>query len=102
LGKHHDHDSNVIYDETVKAIDTEEGCRLEGVFKINKVPGNFHLSTHAFGDVIQRLYMTGKRLDFTHTVHNLTFGEHSQMEIMQSKFGEKFEWDMEGVYIDQS
>lgn len=38
-----------IYDETVKAMDEQEGCRVEGTIIINKVPGNFHLSTHAFG-----------------------------------------------------
>ena len=35
--------------ETVKAMDDQEGCRVEGTIIINKVPGNFHLSTHAFG-----------------------------------------------------
>ena len=38
-----------IYDETIKAMDDGEGCLVEGTVIINKVPGNFHLSTHAFG-----------------------------------------------------
>ena len=41
-----------IYRDTVKAMDDNEGCLVEGTVIINKVPGNFHLSTHAFGPVI--------------------------------------------------
>ena len=42
-----------IYRDTLKALDDGEGCIVEGTAIINKVPGNFHLSTHAFGPVIQ-------------------------------------------------
>lgn len=44
------------------------GCRFEGNFKINRVPGNFHVSTHSASrqpDVI----------DMTHVIHSLTFGD---------------------------
>lgn len=73
-------DANEIYDETVKALQIEEGCLVEGTVIINKVPGNFHLSTHAFGEVIQKLYMTGHRLDFSHTINHLSFGNDTQMK----------------------
>lgn len=44
-----------------------EGCRFEGKFYINKVPGNFHISTHAAinqPDII----------DMSHTINELHFG----------------------------
>jgi hypothetical protein len=41
-----------LYTETLAAMDNQEGCIVEGTAIINKVPGNFHLSTHAFGQVI--------------------------------------------------
>ena len=44
--------ANAIFDETVQALNDQEGCIVEGTVIINKVPGNFHLSTHAFGEVI--------------------------------------------------
>jgi hypothetical protein len=72
-----------IYDETIKAMDDQEGCKVEGTIIINKVPGNFHLSTHAFGQVIQKLYMNGRQLDFTHTLHHLSFGNDTQMKQIQ-------------------
>jgi endoplasmic reticulum-Golgi intermediate compartment protein 1 len=35
-------------DDTVKTdINNGLGCRLKTRFRVNKVPGNFHVSTHA-------------------------------------------------------
>ena len=33
-------------------MEDKEGCNIEGVLIINKVPGNFHISSHAFGEPI--------------------------------------------------
>jgi len=44
-----------------------EGCLFEARFAINKVPGNFHLSTHSV-DVQPSDY------DFAHEVHEISFG----------------------------
>ncbi len=82
-------------------MDEQEGCIVEGTVIINKVPGNFHLSTHAFGQVVQMIYMGGRQLDFTHTVKHLSFGNDTQMKQIQSKYGEKFVFDMDGHHIDQ-
>jgi hypothetical protein len=41
-----------ILEQTIKAMEEKEGCNVVGTLIINKVPGNFHLSTHAFGDVV--------------------------------------------------
>ena len=78
----------------------EEGCLVEGTVIINKVPGNFHLSTHAFGEVIQKLYMTGHRLDFSHTINHLSFGNDTQMKQIQNKYDEKFNFDLDNLHID--
>ena len=43
------------------------GCLFEAKFHVNKVPGNFHLSTHSV-DVQPDEY------DFAHEVHEVTFG----------------------------
>jgi Endoplasmic reticulum vesicle transporter len=66
--------SNDILEQTIKALDAREGCNLVGTVIINKVPGNFHVSTHAYGDVVQRLYMGGRALDFSHEIKHLSFG----------------------------
>uniref|UniRef100_A0A4W2GBF2 Endoplasmic reticulum-Golgi intermediate compartment protein n=1 Tax=Bos indicus x Bos taurus TaxID=30522 RepID=A0A4W2GBF2_BOBOX len=47
------------------------GCRFEGQFSINKVPGNFHVSTHSATAQPQNP-------DMTHIIHKLSFGDTLQ------------------------
>lgn len=44
------------------------GCRLEIKFQINKVPGNFHLSTHSARKQPQSI-------DMAHVIHEISFGD---------------------------
>ncbi|XP_066572640.1 endoplasmic reticulum-Golgi intermediate compartment protein 1 [Amia ocellicauda] len=55
------------------------GCRFEGKFSINKVPGNFHVSTHSATAQPQNP-------DMTHVIHKLAFGEKLQVENVQGAF----------------
>uniref|UniRef100_A0A8C5UYG1 Endoplasmic reticulum-Golgi intermediate compartment protein n=1 Tax=Microcebus murinus TaxID=30608 RepID=A0A8C5UYG1_MICMU len=48
------------------------GCRFEGQFSINKVPGNFHVSTHSATAQPQNP-------DMTHVIHKLSFGDTLQV-----------------------
>lgn len=48
---------------------------MEGTVKIHKVPGNFHISHHAYWNTMEQLYQRGKRIDFTHKIHNISFGD---------------------------
>lgn len=83
-------------------MNNEEGCLVEGTVIINKVPGNFHLSSHAFGEVIQRLYMSGRNLDFSHTINHLSFGNDKAMKQIMNKYNEKMQFDLDGTHIEQS
>ncbi|KAG8004145.1 Endoplasmic reticulum-Golgi intermediate compartment protein 1, partial [Nibea albiflora] len=56
-----------------------DGCRFEGEFTINKVPGNFHVSTHSATAQPQSP-------DMTHTIHKLAFGEKLQVQKVQGAF----------------
>ncbi|XP_046361170.1 endoplasmic reticulum-Golgi intermediate compartment protein 1-like [Haliotis rufescens] len=51
-----------------------EGCRFESFFLINKIPGNFHVSTHSAVE-------QPPNPDMTHMVHKLRFG----MEMEEGK-----------------
>jgi hypothetical protein len=56
-----------------------EGCRVAGSLRVNKVSGNFHFAPgksfdikgHHLHDI--RL-LEGLKLDFTHEIHSLSFG----------------------------
>ncbi|KAF4802092.1 putative protein RPL26L1 isoform X4 [Turdus rufiventris] len=53
-------------------LNNGEGCRFEGHFSINKVPGNFHVSTHSATAQPQNP-------DMTHVIHKLSFGDKLQI-----------------------
>merc|ERR1711972_685593 len=54
-------------ENTIKTPIGEEGCLFEAKFHINKIPGNFHLSTHSV-DVQPDSY------DFAHEINEISFG----------------------------
>ncbi|KXJ18404.1 endoplasmic reticulum-Golgi intermediate compartment protein 1 [Exaiptasia diaphana] len=55
-------------------IDGGEGCQFQGHFNINKVPGNFHISTHGAG-------RQPDNPDMAHTINSLKFGEQIMEKI---------------------
>jgi len=54
-------------ENTIKSPIGDEGCLFEAKFFVNKVPGNFHISTHSV-DVQPDEY------DFAHEIHEISFG----------------------------
>uniref|UniRef100_A0A674H3A2 Endoplasmic reticulum-Golgi intermediate compartment protein n=1 Tax=Taeniopygia guttata TaxID=59729 RepID=A0A674H3A2_TAEGU len=54
-------------------LNNGDGCRFEGHFSINKVPGNFHVSTHSATAQPQNP-------DMTHVIHKLSFGDKLQRQ----------------------
>ena len=47
---------------------------MVGNFKVYRVPGNFHIASHPFGDIMNILINEGIKFDFTHTVNHVSFG----------------------------
>ncbi|KAK3862931.1 hypothetical protein Pcinc_031253 [Petrolisthes cinctipes] len=54
-------------ENTVKNPIGEEGCLFEANFLVNKVPGNFHVSTHSADK-------QPENIDFGHIIHEVRFG----------------------------
>jgi len=46
-GKYINKEIVVSTESVVESLDKKEGCHLVGNFNIKKVPGNFHISSHA-------------------------------------------------------
>ena len=44
-----------LLNKVKESLEASQGCELVGNFEINRVPGNFHVSTHAYGDVLAAL-----------------------------------------------
>lgn len=78
-----------------------EGCKLSGFVFINKVPGNFHISGHHYPGAVERLYMTGHKLDFTHKINHLSFGDLGDIDHIEKNFDEHFKFELDGREILQ-
>ena len=70
------------YKENLEA-QREQGCRIEGGFRVNKVVGNFHIAPgRSFSNGAMHVHDLNNYLDtpdtaahtFTHTIHHLRFG----------------------------
>lgn len=90
-----------VYDSAIKELKNEEGCKMSGFVYINKVPGNFHISGHHYPQAVQKLYMTGKSIDFSHKINHLSFGELKDIEHIEKNFNEKFNFELDGRDIPQ-
>ncbi|XP_065176225.1 endoplasmic reticulum-Golgi intermediate compartment protein 1-like [Sycon ciliatum] len=71
------HEVGFSGDTEKKEINNGEGCLFTTSFQINKVPGNFHLSTHS-------AQQQPDEINFGHEVHSLTFGERLEGSAAQS------------------
>mmetsp|Transcript_21593 Transcript_21593/g.39490 ORF Transcript_21593/g.39490 Transcript_21593/m.39490 type:complete len:334 (+) Transcript_21593:85-1086(+) len=72
-----------------RQLDRKEGCRLHGFIRVNKVPGNFHISSHAFHEHIHTV--TGGdfgRLDLSHKISHLSFGDNADLSNIRTSFSE--------------
>jgi hypothetical protein len=50
------------------------------------VPGNFHISTHAFNDIVMALSTQNVRLDFSYKINHLSFGGAYQFAFIKDRF----------------
>ena len=83
----HDEDRVVDYEEVRKAVQNEEGCQIVGNLEVLRVPGNFHISSHAFGSIIARLAAEGLyKFDISHTINHISFGDESDIKKIRSNF----------------
>lgn len=71
--------SPYITDELLRALNEDEGCLIDGFVEVNKVPGNIHISYHAFRNVYENLEENHKqefsKLKLVHKLNYLIFGD---------------------------
>lgn len=75
LSRHHSFGyDNQDIDRIRKMIHSGEGCRIKGFVRVNKVPGNVHLSTYSHSFLFGTLYQEVRRLNISHTINHISFG----------------------------
>ena len=88
-GSHDAEEAEMPEFESVKnQMIQHNGCRLKGSFSVNKVPGNFHISSHAYGPVIQRLAQEGyfQNYELSHKINHISFGDDAAIKSIKSNF----------------
>jgi hypothetical protein len=87
-GEHtHDDEDMPNYEDVKTAVREQEGCQLIGNIEVLRVPGNFHVSSHAFGNIIGRLAAEGfYKFDISHTVNHISFGDESDLKHIKNNF----------------
>ncbi|CAE8614754.1 unnamed protein product [Polarella glacialis] len=74
---------NQDVDRIKKMIHSGEGCRIKGIVKVNKVPGNVHLSTYSHSYLFGSLYQETRNLNISHTINHLSFGVDTDISYVQ-------------------
>lgn len=75
-----------IMDRVKSELEAKQGCNMKGFFKVYRVPGNFHISTHSFGDIVMMLKGQGYDFDFSYTIHHLSFGNKEDFDYIAGNF----------------
>jgi len=81
----HDNENNVNLDEIKQAFINHEGCQIYGYLTVNRVPGNFHISSHALGPLLGLIMAeTGISIfDVSHKINHLSFGNSIDIEYVK-------------------
>lgn len=75
----HSHDTKEVLQKTTEAMDMGYGCTLKGSIIVNKINGNFHISSHAYAEAVMILYAQRRMLDFSHNINHLSFGKEEDI-----------------------
>lgn len=81
------HDTKTVLEKTIQDLENNRGCNLRGNIIVNKINGNFHISSHAYGEAVMNLYAQRKMLDFTHKINHLSFGSEESIAKITSLTG---------------
>mmetsp|Transcript_28525 Transcript_28525/g.60525 ORF Transcript_28525/g.60525 Transcript_28525/m.60525 type:complete len:347 (-) Transcript_28525:159-1199(-) len=87
LTRHHSFNyDNTDVDRIRKMIHSGEGCRVQGFVKVNRVPGNVHLSTYSHSYLFGSLYQETKNMNITHRINHISFGEDTDINYIKKHF----------------
>ena len=75
-----------IADRVEAELNEGQGCRLKGFAEAVRVPGNFHISSQAFGDIKMHLAMKGYKFDNSFTINHLSFGDMDDFDKIERSF----------------
>jgi len=73
-------------DRIRKMINSGEGCRVAGYVRVNKVPGNVHLSTYSHSYLFGSLYQETRNINISHRINHISFGVDTDISYVKKNF----------------
>ena len=68
-------------------VTNKEGCQLVGNINVMRVPGNFHISSKAYGRTISKLLSDSDfKYDISHKINHISFGDESDIQTIKNTF----------------
>jgi hypothetical protein len=64
-----------IRDRAREELKAKQGCQFTGFIKVYRVPGDFHIASHTFDDIIFSLRNEGYHLDYSYKINHISFGK---------------------------
>jgi hypothetical protein len=82
-----------------EAYKAEEGCQLVGSIEVNKVPGNFHISSHAYNNILSQVFNEAgiNTIDLSHKIKHISFGDDKDLKQIKAKFNKGVLNPLDGV-----
>mmetsp|Transcript_47708 Transcript_47708/g.103792 ORF Transcript_47708/g.103792 Transcript_47708/m.103792 type:complete len:348 (-) Transcript_47708:152-1195(-) len=77
---------NVDVDRIRKMVHSGEGCHIVGFVRVNKVPGNVHLSTYSHAYLFGSLYQETRNLNISHRINHFSFGADTDISYVKEHF----------------
>jgi len=84
-----------------EAFTNQEGCQLIGAVEVNKVPGNVHVSSHAYQFLLGEIYAQNgiATLDLSHKINHVSFGTDEDIKEIKKKFNKGVLNPLDGVQV---
>jgi len=77
---------NQDVDRIRKMIHSGEGCRVAGHVRVNRVPGNVHLSTFSHSYLFGSLYQETRNMNISHRINHISFGMDTDISYVKKHF----------------
>jgi hypothetical protein len=87
------------HDEVKEGVIAGEGCQLFGNIEVLRVPGNFYVSSHQYGEIITQLISEGLlKYNLSHKINHISFGDESHIKHIIANFNAGILNPIDGVH----
>ena len=67
-------------------MDDNQGCQMIGYVRAYRVPGNVHIASHPYQDIVAKLKSEGYNFDFSYTINHVSMGNKEDFNYIQKHF----------------